>query len=214
MMNDESEQVLCLRRSDLPVEWLGQGTAEKMTADRFYARLAHTPYFWIPRDSAEVDMQYKQLIPYVILQTENSRLTACYLRNGTEKRLHDLWSVGIGGHINREDCTGKNDLLPGIVSKGMRRELEEELPGLSKNAEPEFVGIINEEETKVGHVHLGLVYRLYLDAIHHLEPDRELSRFTFMLTDRVSDLNFEIWSALAMQLVKGVYLTQSFAGGR
>lgn len=198
---DTPEQILCLRRDDLPVKWLGQRTVEKMTEMKFYAALANTPYYWVPRDKAEADTQYKQLIPYVILQTESSSLTACYQRNGTEKRLHDLWSVGIGGHINSEDCIGKNDILPDIVKNGMIRELEEELPGLSREAEPALIGIINEEETNVGNVHLGLVYSLAIDAVHHLKPDDELSRFTFIPTGKVLDLNLEIWSNLAMYLI-------------
>ena len=205
----KTEYVLCLRRCDLPAEWLKQRTCEKMTGGQFYALLADTPYAWMPRDRAEVDSQYKQLIPYVVLQAENSEITACYQRNGTEKRLHDLWSVGIGGHVNREDCIRKSDLLPDIIKNGLHRELKEELPGLSGEPEPELIGIINEEETKVGHVHLGLVYCLALDTIHHLKPDDELHRFTFMPTGKVSAQNLEIWSDLAMRLVKGVCLTQS-----
>lgn len=198
---DTPEQVLCLRRDDLPAGWLGQRTAEKMTEIQSYTALANTPFYWVPRDKAEDDPEYKQLIPYVILQTENSGLTACYQRNGSEKRLHDLWSVGIGGHVNKEDCMGRNDLLPEIIQNGLHRELEEELPGLPDNEPPLLIGVINEEETNVGHVHLGLVYSLALTAADHLKPDDELSKFTLMPTGNVPDLNLELWSTLAMHLI-------------
>ena len=75
----------------------------KMTAGEFFMALEGIPFYWLPRSSAEMDPIYKQLIPYALLQTADGLHTGCYRRKGSEKRLHDFWSVGIGGHVNQND---------------------------------------------------------------------------------------------------------------
>ena len=198
---DTPEQILCLRRDDLPVKWLGQRTVEKMTEMKFYAALANTPYYWVPRDKAEADTQYKQLIPYVILQTESSSLTACYQRHGTEKRLHDLWSVGIGGHINPVDKLEQNSSFEQILIAGMERELNEELNQRPENDCPIFIGVISEDLTDVGKVHLGAVFRILTDNPEKFSPGSELFSFAWKKTKDLDQLNLELWSKLALKLI-------------
>lgn len=98
------ETVLCIRRADLPPPWVADTAGVKMTAEALVTALAGIPVHWVPRPVAETDPVYKQLIPYVLLQTADGLHTGCYRRRGSEKRLHDFWSVGIGGHVNRRDC--------------------------------------------------------------------------------------------------------------
>jgi predicted NUDIX family phosphoesterase len=69
-------------------------------------------------------------------------------RAGTDARLHDRWSIGVGGHVNPGDA----DLLGGL-----RREWAEELDA---GFMPDFrvVGLLNDDETPVGAAHLGVVF--------------------------------------------------------
>ena len=117
----------------------------------------HTSYR--PRSEMEEDPSFKQLIPYVIFQhIDEQGITRIfkYTRGGGqgEKRLHDKVSIGIGGHISSIDQDAE-ELSP--YAEGMRRELEEEVV-IDTPYHQRIVGLINDDETEVGQVHLGIVH--------------------------------------------------------
>lgn len=196
------ERVLCALRSNLPDDWLQELTCLTMEEEELHQVLSNAGIHWMPRDEVEDNPAYKQIIPYVIIQTADGLQTACYRRKGSEKRLHDLWSLGVGGHINADDMLEKHTPLSAVVSNGMQRELKEEFAEISGNLLPIFCGIINEEKTKVGNVHLGLVYRLYVQNKGHVTPGAELNSFSWVETERISDLKMELWSEMAAALCK------------
>jgi len=66
---------------------------------------------------------------------------------------------------------------------------------------PVFQGVINEEETEVGTVHLGLVHVLTIQEVHSLQPGDELVDFQWVERKRAGELNLELWSRLALELV-------------
>ncbi|WP_129409973.1 hypothetical protein [Marinitoga lauensis] len=54
--------------------------------------------YFIDRELAETDESKKQIIPYVVIKNENNEILVVQrTKNQTEKRLHNLYSVGIGG---------------------------------------------------------------------------------------------------------------------
>ena len=67
---------------------------------------------------------------------------------GADARLHHRYSIGVGGHLNPGD---------GGLLGGLRREWDEELVA---DFVPDFrlVGLLNDDTTEVGAVHLGAVY--------------------------------------------------------
>ena len=71
-------------------------------------------------------------------------------RGGADARLHDLWSIGVGGHLNPGD--------DGVLG-GLRREWHEEVEA-AFDPQPRFVGLLNDDTTPVGRVHLGLVFEI------------------------------------------------------
>lgn len=107
------------------------------------------------RDKAEYDFEHKQVIPYVTVRHNNDYLLLQRTAQQAEKRLHNKYSLGIGGHINPvDDMEDEN-----IIITSLYRELSEEVlvndpDGLS------FIGIINDESNSVSKVHLGLLYVL------------------------------------------------------
>jgi predicted NUDIX family phosphoesterase len=110
---------------------------------------------FMPRDDAEYNLDHKQVIPYVIIRNGNYYLLLKRLTGQTEKRLHNKYSLGIGGHINPDSSlTGEN-----IVIKGLYKELNEEV-SVDDPADLNFIGIINDESNSVSKVHLGLLYEL------------------------------------------------------
>ncbi len=158
--------------------------------------LSVCPYNWTGRAQAENDETNKQIIPYLIVQHDG--LLACYTRAGNEKRLKGLKSIGIGGHIEKLDAAGSS-LLSDIIQNGAARELEEEF-GISNTMHPglEFLGIINEEYTQVGKVHLGLVF--LCNPYQKPEPREELSLLNWIKPAEINKGDFELWSVLAARL--------------
>ncbi len=198
MKNDEL--VLCVKRKNLPSEWVEKRSIVKLELETFVNTCSISGFEFKKRGDAENDPSFKQIIPYIILQTRDLEATAIYNRQGSEKRLHDLWSVGIGGHINPIDVEGNDTPFDQILLAGMERELAEELQKRNSDEGPEFLGIINEDITDVGSVHLGAVFRVLTQTPEAFKAGEELSQFKWVPTREVEKLNLELWSTLALEL--------------
>lgn len=151
---------------------------------------------YLPRESAEHDETWRQVIPYVLLRAAGRYFVYRRLRGGGEARLFDLHSLGVGGHINGD---GEGDRL---VS-ALHRELDEELHlpagaliGLSLH------GYLALDETPVDRVHVGVV------AVAEIAPPaarqvdvRETDKLAAVgwftsgeLRGRLGEWSFEGWS--------------------
>ena len=125
--------------------------------------LIATQHFFVDRAEAEVSPQWRQIIPYVVLQHGKAFFLVRRTRKQNEARLHDKLSLGIGGHINPgHDLVG-----------GLQQELGEEMQ-LDDPYTLAFAGILNDESTEVGRVHLGAVYLLHAtsDRVRVLETEK------------------------------------------
>jgi predicted NUDIX family phosphoesterase len=113
---------------------------------------------------------------------------------GGDERLHDRYTIGVGGHVNPED---------GDVLGGLKREWDEEI---ETEFEPEFqpIGVLNDDENAVGAVHLGLVY--VADAGGRPVDIREKHKLegAFATVDDVGAVadKLETWSALLFDFLK------------
>ncbi|MCA8951311.1 MAG: hypothetical protein KDE27_17520 [Planctomycetes bacterium] len=127
-----------------------------------------------PRELAERTPAWKQWIPYCVLRcgvTEPAGRPAAVFRvqrtsGQSETRLHGLWSIGLGGHVEPFDEPGPSASVDpeSFFERALRRELDEELtlPPAAATVRPRFVGVLNDDATPVGAVHAGLVYLLDL----------------------------------------------------
>jgi predicted NUDIX family phosphoesterase len=152
-----------------------------------------------PRSQMETDPSFKQLIPYVLLQWTDADGVIhlfTYTRGGGggESRLHAKRSVGIGGHISREDASDGDP-----YETGMRRELGEEVQLLSPYQEC-LAGLIYDPSNDVGKVHLGVVHRFILEAPHVRSNEADLADGGFVSLDelRKEFSRLETWSQLAI----------------
>jgi predicted NUDIX family phosphoesterase len=180
------EQVLVVPRASVirGEGWLG------MRADGLEATLeaVRTDGFFMRRGDAEDDPTHKQVIPYLVLRDGHRWFLMRRTRAGGDARLHDLWSIGVGGHLNPGD---------GDVEGGLRREWAEEVVA---DFEPAFepVGLLNDDTTPVGAVHLGVVF--VADAGGRAVTIREVDKLTgaFATTDDVAAVRdaMETWSRL------------------
>ncbi|HTA31124.1 MAG TPA: hypothetical protein VK731_11605 [Candidatus Cybelea sp.] len=149
------EKVLCFKRELLDKLGVFQGLSPDI--DKYLPPLtASANTLYKNRSEAELDKNYKQLIPYVLIICHDKILRYQRGRKGGETRLHGLYSVGIGGHISDED----RDLFSSPVGyhEGMRRELMEEVAIDEMNEA--VVAVINDDSTEVGLVHFGVVHIL------------------------------------------------------
>ena len=127
-----------------------------------------------PRSRAEQDPEFKQLIPYVLIQKGDRWLHYVRGTSSGEKRLVHMGSIGIGGHINPEDESlfqrGRE-----FYEAALQRELSEEL-SLDGMFPTRPLGLLNDDSTPVGRVHLGIVHLCRLD-------NREVTRREGCITD-------------------------------
>jgi predicted NUDIX family phosphoesterase len=125
---------------------------------RYLPRLLGDGLAYLPRGAAEEDPEHKQLIPYIVLRCGGAIFHYRRGRAGTESRLRARRSVGIGGHINDVDGNPSAE----AYRAGLLRELEEELI-LETAYRERCIGLINDDSSPVGQVHLGIVHLLDLD---------------------------------------------------
>lgn len=143
------------------------------------------------RAAMEVDRRWKQVIPYLVLRDGPRYFLMRRTRAGADVRLHDRWTIGVGGHLNPGD-----DGLAG----GLRREWAEEIAAAFV---PTFrlVGLLNDDTGDVGSVHVGAVY--VADAGGRPVAIRETDKLEGRFAERddveavVGDM--ESWSALAFR---------------
>jgi len=118
---------------------------------------------------------------------------------GGDARLHDRYSIGVGGHVNPEDGA-----LDGDLTTALRREWHEELV-VDFVPEFRFVGLLNDDTTPVGQVHLGLVYEG--DAAGRPVAIRETDKLSgrFVASAAVAEVSdrLETWSRIAFEWLEG-----------
>jgi len=150
------EKVLCFKRTLF--EKLGVFQGLSLEVDKYLPVVTAAPdLVYLPRSDAEQNRAYKQLIPYALLICNGRILRYQRGKLGGEKRLHGLYSVGIGGHISEED----NSLFSSNpYREGMRRELIEEVA--LEDFDDAAVACINDDSTEVGYVHFGVVHIIQL----------------------------------------------------
>ena len=147
------------------------------------------------RGDMEEDSSYKQLIGYVLLKDANTNEVLVYKRlvGGGEARLHGKASVGIGGHMN--EVEGKT--IFEMLKINAARELNEEVGVSEEEAlnNLHFIGLINDDKTEVGQVHVGVVYECKVDKskVEAKEDDTLVIKW-MTANEAKKEENYETWS--------------------
>jgi predicted NUDIX family phosphoesterase len=196
----EEEHILVIPES--VINEIGTIEGFESDVDRFLPPILQSDQLsFRPRGQMETDPSYKQLIPYVLLQwTDDDGTTKLftYTRGGGsgEARLHAKRSVGIGGHISREDAAGGGD----PYSTGMHRELTEEVQ-LESGYQEYRDGLIYDPSNDVGKVHLGVVHRFVLERPEVKSNEAELAEGGFVSVEELREQmdRLETWSQLAIK---------------
>jgi predicted NUDIX family phosphoesterase len=164
----------------------------------------HTALSYQDRAEMENDPNFKQLIPYCLFQKDDKYFVYRRTKKGGESRLHELWSLGIGGHINPCDIGVNSEEYPDYAT-GFHREIQEEAGLFFKNyhtAMQSIIGLINDDSNDVGKVHFGIVHKI------ELAPEKLISTKDPAIADgqwltqeeiRANFDKFENWSKLIIE---------------
>lgn len=156
---------------------------------------------FLPRTAAEEDPAWKQVIPYVILA--HAGTVFCYRRGqrSTESRLRALHSVGLGGHIRHTDDSLFTAPGRAAYDAALERELGEEVAIGAPVVEDRLVGLINDDATPVGQVHIGLVHIRTLTATEVRPREQKIAAPRFAAPAELlnSGLEMESWSRLCLE---------------
>jgi Predicted phosphoesterase (MutT family) len=192
----------------------------------------------LDRPECETNREYLQLLPYIVfmgigddMQPTGKILTYQRGKAGDENRLHNKYSVGIGGHIE-EAPTESKDLLTVIIDSTFR-EIQEELnislDDLAKSVNTtadiyykvvkdwfEYSAFLLYHSDDVGSVHLGLGFIIGVkesllekaigenNVINNLKLMDYESEFKPMVESSTTAV--EGWTALCCDLMESGYL--------
>jgi predicted NUDIX family phosphoesterase len=189
-----SEKILVVPRTDLPVVLPRKGLvlcAESVAQDL----LRHRQF--VERDNAEADPSLKQIIPYVVLRSHRLIFRYWRTKRAGESRLRHLYSIGLGGHINERDLNLYSSSEQDILAEATMRELREEVD-LPSEIHAEFCGLLNDDETEVGSVHLGAVFVCNVDHLKvGIREKGTLGRGEWLTPQMLHDgVSYESWSEI------------------
>jgi len=175
--------------------------------NRFEEVCMNLSYF-ADREEAEKCNSMKQIIPYSLLYLEEEQKYLVYRRTkrSGEGRLHNKWSIGIGGHIN--PCDLDNDRL--VIKTNMlwtaaKREIHEELE-INKEFECwANKGLLYDPSNTVGRVHFGFIIRYIVDILvtpseSILPKEDTLVNVMWRTPQEILELpNLENWSKIILE---------------
>jgi predicted NUDIX family phosphoesterase len=154
MTSWRTEEVLVVPRAEIFPDGAWHGFIDE-DPERYLSIIADRRQFR-SRGEVEEDPDYQQIIPYLVFRHLDRYFLTRRLKQSTEKRLRHLYSLGVGGHINRVDIAGA-DADP--VQAGLRREFEEEVIYAGAWSH-RLIGLINDDSNDVSRVHLALVFEV------------------------------------------------------
>ena len=193
------EQILVVKRnvlfSDMQPEGFYQGIVRQNIAS--YEQTIRDNALFLPRSLMETDERYKQIIPYLVFTHGNKLFLMQRSPKASESRLANKYSLGIGGHVNKEDIENCD-----IAAWG-KREFEEEIDYKGKILSMLPIGILNDDTNAVGRVHAGIVYLLHGDS-DEIAVKSELHDGTLLSREECEKFydRMEPWSQLVFDALK------------
>lgn len=195
----QRELVLCVPRSTIFPDGAWHGLVT--TGLERVLRTIRATAQYLPRALVEDDASQQQVIPYcVVRHADGTYLVTRRLRQSSERRLHHLYSLGVGGHINPGDGAG-GDAVVGGLSREWREEIVCPSPARAR-----LVAVLNDDGTPVSRVHLGLVFLVEPQAGRATVRETEKLEGEALTPEamRRHYLNMESWSQLVYEgLVEG-----------
>jgi predicted NUDIX family phosphoesterase len=196
-MNPPNENVLVVRRSlfDQLGSFQGLNFEPQKYLDPFLSRGNN---FFLPRSEAEINPDYKQIIPYALIAFENTMAYYVRGKKAGEQRLVAKGSIGIGGHMNETD-ESLFALDEAAYRAGVEREVNEEIK-IDSPFEDRIVALLNDDTTEVGRVHLGIVHVFKLAEPKIEKREAMITGLTFLRREELLARRetMETWSQICL----------------
>lgn len=160
-------------------------------------------YSFREREEAETNFQFKQVVPYILVRYKNQYLVSQRTIKQQETRLHNLFSIGQGGHVTDQDFIAGTSLdASDPLLAGLMRELREEFV-LGPEYGCNCIGLINDNSNEVGKVHLGLVYELRVSTplLEVAEKGKHIAQWMDGIAVRACYAKMENWSKIVVDHV-------------
>lgn len=159
--------------------------------------------FPMQRSLAEDDFSVVQLVSQFLVTIGDRYATYKRTRRLPESRLHGVYSVLFGGHLNTDDVPPLVSIFdPAVGPDFIQRELREEL----RFADPpqmHLLGVIYDDSRAVSRQHLGVLYRVIASPGQSLEVGERgfLQQLRFETAREIGARlgDFENWSELVFK---------------
>ncbi len=165
----------------------------------YYEKVISKYKKFIWRSEAEINPQFKQIIPYLIFNYEDKFFLMKRRKNASEVRLQSKYSLGIGGHIREEDILDNN------IYHWAKREFFEEIDYAGDlNISP--LGLLNDDSNEVGKVHLGFVF-LLKGSCSQIKIKTELQEGRLLNLHECQPFysDMENWSKIIFNFLKNIF---------
>ena len=196
-----NEKVLVVERSKIFAGQTWHGINSENTIK--YLKLILANYTFLPRGKVENDPSWQQIIPYLVLDVGGKIFMMRRKGNHTESRLSSMYSIGVGGHINKGDLKGLGKFSQAAqVFSLAKREFEEEVD-YKGTYQTKFLGLLNDDSNEVGMVHLGLIVHLSGDSKDAKVKDEHKSGEFVSFSDLAKYKNkMETWSRIVYDFLE------------
>lgn len=150
---------------------------------------------FMPRCHAETNPMYKQIIPYMLFIHDKKLFVMQRKSSASEQRLASKFSIGIGGHIRHEDIANKD------IINWANREFEEEVT-YHGSKKINIVGILNDDSSDVGKVHVGIIMVVQADSDKISINDEHKSGILMTLNECIAlQAQMESWSKICLDFL-------------
>jgi len=188
-LQKENEEVLCVKNKHIDEM---DDIEVAVNRHGFFQRRGNET---IEGDGAETDKTSKQIIPYLIYVQYGKVLTYKKNKKSSESRLHDLYSIGIGGHVNKQDGAGYKAVLNASI-----RESVEEISVYPGYVHGNYI-IINLDEDGVSRYHLGFA-SVITDWNGTVKLSDEIDGIEWLTLDELEERNLEGWSRYCVGVLR------------
>jgi predicted NUDIX family phosphoesterase len=202
-MNPPDENILVIKRSLF--DQLGSFQGLNFESEKYLgAILSRGNNFFLPRGQAEKDPTHKQIIPYVLLTHDEKVLHYIRGKRAGEQRLVAKGSIGIGGHMNESD-ESLFALDEAAYRVGVEREVAEEI-SIQTKFEDRIVALLNDDNTEVGQVHLGVVHIFKLAEPKVEKREAMITSLAFLGKSELQARrdSLETWSQICLDSLEGL----------
>lgn len=207
-MGDKEDQLIMV----IPVDVLFvnnsyfQGFKPHSQIEDYESRILEYKKF-MRRGDAERDHSYKQPVGYAVIYNPETKKVYTYKRathkeDYNETRLHGRWSIGIGGHVEKDIDKADN-----IIHSSLLREVDEEVI-INGSQNIKVIGYINDDNDDVGKVHFGVLYLIETDSDDVFPNDAESVHGQMMSLEEIRQIKsspdsvLEGWSEIALGIME------------